>query len=96
MNREGSRRLAAEELGVRTSLYQFVETKERFVNVIKAIGLLVVVKPVMSSSGKGQSTVTEESQIDAARDVAQSGGCAVKERVVVEGFATLFSYKQIV
>ena len=92
MNREGIRRLAAEELGLSTSPYQFVDTKELFVDAIKSIGLPVVVKPVMSSSGKGQSTVTEEGQIDAAWDYAQSGGRAGKGRVIVEGFVT-FDYE---
>lgn len=92
MNREGIRRLAAEELGLRTSPYWFVETKELFVDAISAIGLPVVVKPVMSSSGKGQSTVTDESQIDAAWDYAQTGGRAGKGRVIVEGFVT-FDYE---
>lgn len=92
MNREGIRRLAAEELGLSTSPYQFVATKELFVDAIKAIGLPVVVKPVMSSSGKGQSTITEESQIDAAWDYAQSGGRAGTGRVIVEGFVA-FDYE---
>ncbi|MGO1502839.1 MAG: formate-dependent phosphoribosylglycinamide formyltransferase [Marinobacter sp.] len=92
MNREGIRRLAAEQLGLSTSPYQFVDTKELFVDAIKAIGLPVVVKPVMSSSGKGQSTVTEESQIDAAWDYAQTGGRAGKGLVIVEGFVT-FDYE---
>jgi len=92
MNREGIRRLAAEELELRTSPYWFVETKELFVDAINAIGLPVVVKPVMSSSGKGQSTVTDQSQIDAAWDYAQTGGRAGKGRVIVEGFVT-FDYE---
>lgn len=92
MNREGIRRLAAEELGLRTSPYRFVETKERFVEAIKAIGLPVVVKPVMSSSGKGQSTITDESQIDAAWGYAQTGGRAGEGRVIVEGFVP-FDYE---
>lgn len=92
MNREGIRRLAAEELGVRTSPYQFVETKAAFVNAVKTIGLPVVVKPVMSSSGKGQSTVTHDSQIDEAWEYAQSGGRAGQGRVIVEGFVT-FDYE---
>lgn len=92
MNREGIRRLAAEELGLSTSPYWFVDTKGLFLDAINAIGLPVVVKPVMSSSGKGQSTVTEESQIDEAWEYAQSGGRAGKGRVIVEGFVT-FDYE---
>src|SRR5690554_3604495 len=76
MNREGIRRLAAEELGLSTSPYRFVDTKEDFIKAVSAIGLPVVVKPVMSSSGKGQSTVTKNSQIDAAWNYAQTGGRA--------------------
>ncbi|RBW51370.1 formate-dependent phosphoribosylglycinamide formyltransferase [Marinobacter sp. F3R11] len=92
MNREGIRRLAAEELGLSTSPYRFVDTKELFVEAINAIGLPVVVKPVMSSSGKGQSTVTDEGQIDAAWEYAQTGGRAGGGRVIVEGFVT-FDYE---
>jgi len=92
MNREGIRRLAAEELGLSTSPYRFVDTKELFVDAVNAIGLPVVVKPVMSSSGKGQSTVTDQSQIDAAWDYAQTGGRAGKGRVIVEGFVA-FDYE---
>lgn len=92
MNREGIRRLAAEELGLSTSPYRFVDTKERFVEAITAIGLPVVVKPVMSSSGKGQSTITDESQIDAAWAYAQTGGRAGEGRVIVEGFVP-FDYE---
>ncbi|GGE78950.1 phosphoribosylglycinamide formyltransferase 2 [Streptosporangium jomthongense] len=92
MNREGIRRLAAEQLGLSTSPYRFVETKEAFVDAIKTIGLPVVVKPVMSSSGKGQSTVSDEAQINAAWEYAQTGGRAGKGRVIVEGFVT-FDYE---
>ncbi|MBU2874478.1 formate-dependent phosphoribosylglycinamide formyltransferase [Marinobacter salexigens] len=92
MNREGIRRLAAEELGLNTSPYRFVDTKEDFIEAVSAIGLPVVVKPVMSSSGKGQSTVTKNSQIDAAWDYAQTGGRAGKGRIIVEGFVT-FDYE---
>lgn len=92
MNREGIRRLAAEELGLSTSPYWFVDTKDLFLDAINAIGLPVVVKPVMSSSGKGQSTVTKESQIDEAWEYAQTGGRAGKGRVIVEGFVT-FDYE---
>lgn len=92
MNREGIRRLAAEELGLSTSPYQFVDSKEAFVEAVSAIGLPVVVKPVMSSSGKGQSTVTEDSQIDSAWEYAQTGGRAGQGRIIVEGFIA-FDYE---
>ncbi|MCK0164985.1 formate-dependent phosphoribosylglycinamide formyltransferase [Marinobacter sp. S6332] len=92
MNREGIRRLAAEELELSTSPYRFVDTKEDFIEAVSAIGLPVVVKPVMSSSGKGQSTVTENSQVDAAWEYAQTGGRTGKGRVIVEGFVT-FDYE---
>ena len=86
MDREGIRRLAAEELGLPTSPYVFVDTVEQYREAVKKIGLPCVVKPVMSSSGKGQSTVREAAQIDAAWDYAQSGGRAGEGRVIVEGF----------
>lgn len=86
MNREGIRRLASEELGLNTSPYRFVETRDLFVKAVREIGLPVVVKPVMSSSGKGQSTITCESEIEAAWEYAQTGGRAGKGRVIVEGF----------
>jgi phosphoribosylglycinamide formyltransferase 2 len=74
MNREGIRTLAAEKLKVKTSPYQFANTKEEFVSAIKAIGIPCVVKPIMSSSGKGQSVVKSESDIDASWQYAQEGG----------------------
>lgn len=86
MNREGIRRLAAEELGLPTSPYRFAETYDEFRAAIEAIGLPVVVKPVMSSSGHGQSTVRTEAEIDAAWREAQEGGRAGAGRVIVEGF----------
>ncbi|WP_100641407.1 formate-dependent phosphoribosylglycinamide formyltransferase [Marinobacter salexigens] len=92
MNREGIRRLASEELGVRTSPYRFVDTKADFLDAVGAIGLPVVVKPVISSSGKGQSTITSEDQIDVAWEYAQTGGRAGKGRVIVEGFVK-FDYE---
>lgn len=92
MNREGIRRLAAEELGLPTSPYRFAETYEEFRAAIEAIGLPVVVKPVMSSSGHGQSTVRTEAEIDAAWREAQEGGRAGAGRVIVEGFVD-FDYE---
>ncbi|MFC3150209.1 formate-dependent phosphoribosylglycinamide formyltransferase [Litoribrevibacter euphylliae] len=86
MNREGIRRLAAEELALATSPYQFADTKESFEQAINAVGMPCVVKPIMSSSGKGQSVVRAESDIDSAWAYAQEGGRAGKGRVIVEGF----------
>jgi phosphoribosylglycinamide formyltransferase 2 len=86
MDREGIRRLAAETLGLPTSKYRFVDTLEDYRDAVKAIGLPCVVKPVMSSSGKGQSLVRTEANIDAAWDYAQTGGRAGAGRVIVEGF----------
>lgn len=86
MNREGIRRLAAEELGLATSAYEFAQSKQEYLNAIKNIGLPCVVKPIMSSSGKGQSLLRSESEIDAAWDYAQEGGRAGKGKVIVEGF----------
>lgn len=92
MNREGIRRLAAEELGVPTSPYRFASTREEFDAAIREIGLPCVVKPVMSSSGHGQSTVKTETDIDAAWREAQEGGRAGAGRVIVEGFVD-FDYE---
>ena len=86
MDREGIRRLAAETLGLPTSPYQFVDTLEDYRAAVKAIGMPCVVKPVMSSSGKGQSTVRQQFDIDHAWEYAQSGGRAGQGRVIVEGF----------
>lgn len=86
MNREGIRRLAAEELGLPTSPYRFAETREEFDQAISEIGIPCVVKPVMSSSGHGQSTIRSEADIDAAWREAQEGGRAGAGRVIVEGF----------
>jgi phosphoribosylglycinamide formyltransferase 2 len=92
MNREGIRRLAAEELGIPTSPYRFVDTKEDYLAAIAALGLPCVIKPVMSSSGKGQSIVRREGEIDTAWDYAQSGGRAGQGRCIVEGFVD-FDYE---
>jgi phosphoribosylglycinamide formyltransferase 2 len=86
MDREGIRRLAAETLGLPTSQYRFVDTLEDYRDAVKAIGLPCVVKPVMSSSGKGQSLVRTAADVDAAWDYAQTGGRAGAGRVIVEGF----------
>ncbi len=92
MNREGIRRLAAEELGLPTSPYRFASTYEEFKAAIEEIGLPVVVKPVMSSSGHGQSTVRSDEQIEEAWKEAQEGGRAGAGRVIVEGFVD-FDYE---
>ncbi len=92
MNREGIRRLAAEELGLPTSRYRFASGREEFDKAIEEIGLPCVVKPVMSSSGHGQSTIKRPEQIDAAWKEAQEGGRAGAGRVIVEGFVD-FDYE---
>ncbi|GIU47665.1 formate-dependent phosphoribosylglycinamide formyltransferase [Shewanella sp. KT0246] len=86
MDREGIRRLAAETLGIPTSPYFFCDTLTEFKTAIKQIGLPCVVKPVMSSSGKGQSVIKTEQQIEQAWQYAQEGGRAGGGRVIVEGF----------
>jgi phosphoribosylglycinamide formyltransferase 2 len=92
MNREGIRRLAAEELGVKTSPFRFADSEQEYRAAIEALGLPVVVKPVMSSSGKGQSTVRDAAEADAAWRYAQKGGRAGEGRVIVEGFVD-FDYE---
>jgi phosphoribosylglycinamide formyltransferase 2 len=86
MNREGIRRLAAEELGLQTSPYRFADSEAAFNAAVAEIGLPCVVKPIMSSSGKGQSTIRSADQIEAAWSYAQAGGRAGKGKVIVEGF----------
>ena len=86
MDREGIRTLAAEDLGLPTSPYRFAGNLDEYRAAVDAIGLPYVVKPVMSSSGKGQSTVRSADQIDAAWEYAQSGGRTGAGRVIVEGF----------
>ncbi|TMN19868.1 formate-dependent phosphoribosylglycinamide formyltransferase [Pseudoxanthomonas sp. X-1] len=86
MDREGIRRLAAETLGLPTSPYRFVDTREDYLAAVAAIGLPCVVKPLMSSSGKGQSTLRGEADIAPAWDYAQTGGRAGAGRCIVEGF----------
>lgn len=84
MNREGIRRLAAEELGLPTSKYVFADTFEQLVEGVNQVELPCIVKPVMSSSGKGQSTIETEADIQKAWDYAMSGGRVSKNRVIVE------------
>ncbi|WAJ36489.1 formate-dependent phosphoribosylglycinamide formyltransferase [Pseudomonas sp. GOM7] len=86
MNREGIRRLAAEELGLPTSPYHFSDNFEDYVAAVKSVGYPCVVKPIMSSSGKGQSVLKSDADLQKSWDYAQEGGRAGKGRVIVEGF----------
>ena len=92
MNREGIRRLAAETLGIKTSKYVFASTEEEFRNAVKEIGIPCVVKPIMSSSGHGQSVVKSVDDIDNSWHIAQEGGRAGAGRVIVEAFVD-FDYE---
>ncbi|WP_323901916.1 formate-dependent phosphoribosylglycinamide formyltransferase [Aeromonas hydrophila] len=92
MNREGIRRLAAETLGLPTSPYRFAQSKEEFVAAVDTIGLPCVVKPVMSSSGKGQSVLRDLAKLDESWTYAQEGGRAGRGKVIVEGFVP-FEYE---
>lgn len=92
MNREGIRRLAAETLGLPTSPYRFAATREEFDAAVAEIGIPCVVKPVMSSSGHGQSTIKSEEDIDRAWHISQEGGRAGSGKVIVEGFVK-FDYE---
>lgn len=92
MNREGIRRLAAEELGIPTSRYEFAQTEDEFRAAVGRIGFPCVVKPVMSSSGHGQSVVRNESQVAEAWKISQKGGRAGGGKVIVEGFVD-FDYE---
>jgi len=92
MNREGIRRLVAETLGLPTSPYRFADTLEQYHQAVVEIGIPCVVKPVMSSSGKGQSSVTDEDEIDRAWEISQQGGRTGAGRVIVEGFVD-FDYE---
>jgi phosphoribosylglycinamide formyltransferase 2 len=92
MDREGIRRLAAEDLRLPTSPYRFVDTADEYAAAVRALGLPCVVKPVMSSSGKGQSIVRRAEDVAAAWHYAQTGGRAGRGRVIVEGFVP-FDYE---
>jgi len=92
MNREGIRRLAAEELGLTTSPYRFADSEEECRDAIADIGLPCIVKPVMSSSGKGQSTAHKEADINDVWTYSQEGGRTGKSRIIVEGFVD-FDYE---
>ncbi len=86
MNREGIRTLAAVDLGLKTSEYVFAQSKQDFLKGIDKIGFPCIVKPIMSSSGKGQSLIKSAGDVDAAWDYAQEGGRAGKGKVIIEGF----------
>lgn len=86
MNREAIRRLAAEELGLRTAPYRFADNHDQFVAAVQEIGIPCVVKPIMSSSGHGQSTIKTAEDIEKAWTISQEGGRAGAGRVIVEGF----------
>jgi len=92
MNREGIRRLAAETLGLSTSAYQFADTLEECQQAVEKVGFPCVLKPVMSSSGKGQSTLKNVEQLQAAWDYSQQGGRTGAGRIIVEGFVD-FDYE---
>lgn len=92
MNREGIRRLAAEKLGLKTSPYRFADTREEFDQAVEAVGIPCVIKPVMSSSGHGQSVIKSSDDIDNAWHISQEGGRAGAGRVIVEGFVN-FDYE---
>ena len=92
MNREGIRRLAAEEHGLNTSPFRFAATEDEFQQAVELIGMPCVIKPIMSSSGKGQSTIRSADDIDRAWEYAQAGGRAGEGKVIVEGFVE-FDYE---
>ena len=92
MNREGIRKLASEELGLKTSPYVFAGSKDEFRRAVEKIGFPCVVKPIMSSSGKGQSTITCKDELEGAWEYSQIGGRAGRGRVIVEGFVE-FEYE---
>ena len=92
MNREGIRRLAAEELGVKTSRYRFASDYKEFKKAVEEIGLPCVIKPIMSSSGHGQSVARKPEDIERSWAISQEGGRAGAGRVIVEGFVD-FDYE---
>ena len=95
MNREGIRRLASEKLGLKTSRFRFVSNKDDYEIAVRDIGIPCVVKPVMSSSGKGQSTVKEEGEKLLAWEYALSGARGDAEKIIVEEFVDFDSLLQI-
>ncbi|TGN20007.1 formate-dependent phosphoribosylglycinamide formyltransferase [Leptospira idonii] len=86
MNREGIRNFAGKELGLKTSNYRFADTSDEFRKFVLEIGIPCVVKPIMSSSGKGQSIIRKEDEIDSAWEYGQTGGRTGKGRMIVEEF----------
>jgi phosphoribosylglycinamide formyltransferase 2 len=92
MNREGIRQLAAEELNLKTSPFRFASNADEFRLAVETIGMPCVVKPIMSSSGKGQSTIRSSDQIEKAWKYAQEGGRSGGGKVIVEGFVE-FDYE---
>ena len=92
MNREGIRRLVAEELGLPTSPFLFADNKQSYLEAIEEIGLPCVIKPIMSSSGKGQSLVRSRDELEAAWDYSQQGGRTGAGRIIIEGFVD-FDYE---
>jgi len=92
MDREGIRRLAAETLSVKTSPYIFADTKEEYLQAVKEIGQPCVIKPVMSSSGKGQSVVKTDADLDGSWTYSQEGGRTGEGRIIIEGFVP-FDYE---
>lgn len=92
MNREGIRCLAAEKLGIKTSSYRFASTREEFQDAVKEVGIPCVIKPIMSSSGHGQSVIKSAADIDNSWNKAQQGGRAGAGKVIVEGFVE-FDYE---
>ena len=92
MNREGIRRLVAEKLGIKTSEYRFAQTREEFDRAIEEVGIPCVVKPIMSSSGKGQSTIKQPADVESAWKYAQQGGRTGAGKVIVEAFVN-FDYE---
>ena len=92
MDREGIRRLVAETLAVKTSPYVFTDSKQEYLQAVSSLGMPCVIKPVMSSSGKGQSVIKSESDIEQAWDYSQKGGRSGAGRVIVEGFVD-FDYE---
>ncbi|MFT4552204.1 MAG: phosphoribosylglycinamide formyltransferase 2 [Chlamydiales bacterium] len=92
MNRENIRKLASEELGLKTSPYTFVSDKDTFIDAVQSIGMPCVVKPIMSSSGKGQSVVRSLADLDSAWELAQTGGRTGEGKLIIEGFVE-FDYE---
>lgn len=92
MNREGIRRLAAEDLGIKTSVYRFASDYDEFRSAVETVGIPCVIKPIMSSSGHGQSVIKNEADIEISWKIAQEGGRAGAGRVIVEGFVN-FDYE---